>query len=54
MKNTSEAKRDAREKGPTPQPDDSGVSVSINWKRGGWVLAALIAGLGVARLLGFI
>ena len=34
--------------------EDSGVSVSIHWKRGGWALAAVLAALGAARLLGFI
>jgi hypothetical protein len=35
----------------TGEPEDSGVSVSIYWRRGGWMLAALIAAIVVARVL---
>ena len=32
--------------------EDSGVSVSIRWKRSGWALAAALVTIVVARLLG--
>lgn len=34
--------------------DDAGVSVSIYWRRGGWMLAVLIASIVIARVLGFL
>ena len=34
--------------------EDAGVSVSIYWRRGGWMLAALIAAIVIARVLGFL
>ncbi|MBK7875444.1 MAG: hypothetical protein IPJ77_06795 [Planctomycetes bacterium] len=36
------------------QDNASGVSVSIRWRRGGWALAAVIAALVLARVLGFL
>lgn len=33
---------------------ESGVSVSIHWRRGGWALAAAIAAIVVGRVLGLL
>lgn len=33
---------------------ESGVSVSIQWKRGGWALAVAIATIVVCRVLGLL